>query len=462
MRKGWLERFVAIGLIAAGICPVSEAKGASAQTATRVFYQDDESSSLKWTDLVMGEQLQFGPVGEIAGFPKLDPKKQSLVQMEAARGMILVGVRDKEEGKFQSGWILIDTGVDEEGHGNHSHWYYNRPPRVRAKMLDDKQGNPAHLYQYQEVFYLANDKRNGFTRIDPGAIGPQEDEAAILPKAAFHRGGGNHITLAIFGNVVGYSAWIDREGENAGRVDVATLYLSGNTAEPKFFKLPSGGIHGATTTRDKVFFAPADGICWFVAPAGPEVDPSTIQVKHLSLGKEGEKPRRTGSFTTFQNYVGFTTGEGSGAAAYFMDATPNEISATRLDLKMHPANHPSGLEIVLRRTGLPLGFVFHSHPADVEAPDRLSLIDLDPNADEQWGDAKVVQELTIGKAKAEGHGGHHSLGFDADRRRGIFSCPGAGTLNVISIDNWKEAAAFKVGGIPTKVVVVGGRGGGHH
>ncbi len=102
-----------------------------------------------------------------------------MVQMQAARGMLLVGIRDDDDGKFQSGWVLIESGVVEEEHGDHSHWEYADAPRVRASALDDKQGNPAHMYVYDDVFYLANDKLNGYTRVDPSAIGPR-----IAPGAA--------------------------------------------------------------------------------------------------------------------------------------------------------------------------------------------------------------------------------------------------------------------------------------
>lgn len=429
--------------------------------ATRVFYQDDSGPDLKWTDLSVGNELSLSSVRLVSGFPKLDPKRQTLVQMESSRGFIMVGVRDDDDGKFQSGWVLIESGVVEEEHGNHSHWYYSHEPRVRAVRLDDKQGNPAHLYQYQGAFYLANDKLNGFTRLDPGSITPTDTSASILAKSAFHRGGGGHITMAAFENTVGYSSWIDRDGPNQGRVDITLLSSQGNSQEPQFINLPHAGIHGATTVMDKVFFAPSDGICWFTSPRGSNVSPSAIKVEHLSLGKIGDKPVRTGGFTTYENHVAFTTGSGSDSAVWSIDASRQKVQAVQLKLPMNKANRPAGFEIVKRRIGLPLGFVFHDHPADVDAPNRLSILDLDPNADDSWSDAKEVLVLAIGKAKSVGHGGHHSMSFDADRKRAVFSCPGDETLNFLSVNDWKETSAFTVGGTPSKVIAIGGRGGGH-
>ncbi len=75
-------------------------KGANSsepRCVSRVFFQDDVSKTLKWADLFLGQTLTLGKVKEVAGFPKLDPEKQTLVQMESARGYLMVGVRDEEK-----------------------------------------------------------------------------------------------------------------------------------------------------------------------------------------------------------------------------------------------------------------------------------------------------------------------------------------------------------------------------
>src|SRR5262245_44331846 len=95
---------------------------------TRLFFQDDDAKTLRWADLYAGTPPSLGKVHDIAGFPKLAAEGQSLVQMGAARGMILVGVRDAEDGKKQSGWVLIDSGVGNEEHGDHGHSTYEKPP----------------------------------------------------------------------------------------------------------------------------------------------------------------------------------------------------------------------------------------------------------------------------------------------------------------------------------------------
>ena len=419
---GWL-----FGLLPVG---ASEPVTVKPRVGTRLFFQDDDANTLKWADVLVGDSIQLGPVGVVTDFPELNGDRQSLVQMEAAAGMVLVGVRDDDNGAFQSGWILIDTGVDEDEHGDHSHWNYPRPPRVRASVLDDKQGNPAHLYCYDNVFYLANDQRDGFTRLDPAGIQQADDAAAIRIRAAFHRGGGGHITLAAVEKRVAYSSWIDRDGPNKGRIDVTALSPSGNTQIGYTFSLPHGGIHGAAVTQGKVFFAPSEGIYWAAADVSLQSNASKVQAHHVDLGKDGDKPRRTGAFTTFGKHVAFVTGAGPSAAVYLADASRSTVDVHRLALTMAEGNRPAGLEFVQPRKGSPLAFVFHDHAADVDAPNRLSIIEVDPNTDGTWSDAKISLELDVGKSRVEGHAGHHSVAFDADRRRAIFTNPGDGTLTV--------------------------------
>uniref|UniRef100_A0A7C2JWZ2 Uncharacterized protein n=1 Tax=Schlesneria paludicola TaxID=360056 RepID=A0A7C2JWZ2_9PLAN len=431
------------------------------RVATRVFFQDDDARTLKWADVSVGDAVTLGSVSEIDGFPKLDAGRQALVQMAAASGLLLVGVRDDDDGAFQSGWVLVDTGVEEEEHGDHSHWRYPRPPRVRAMQLDDQQGNPAHLYCYDGVFYLANDRKNGFTRLDPQRIKPADDAAGIRQQARFIPGGGGHITLAVTNRSLGLATWIDGDGPNKGRVDISVISPNGSAAIAGSIHLPHGGLHGATACQGKAFFAPADGVCWIDTGTTPVVDPKQVTIHHLSLGKVNDKPLRTGAFQTFGRHVAFTTGAGPHTAVCFADASRPQIELIRVPLAMAEGNRAVGPYLVQPRKGSPLGFVFHDHPAGVDAPNRLTILELDPNGDGQWSDAKTAMDLDVGKSRVEGHSGHHHLDFDADRRRGVFSNPGDGTLVVFSLDDRKPVAELSVGGAPTKIVAVGGRASAH-
>lgn len=436
------------------------ARAAEPRIATRIFFQDDETHELKWSDVKIGDSIQLTAPALVEGFPKLKLEQQTLVQMEAAAGFLLVGVRDDEDGAFQSGWVLIDTGVVEEEHGDHSHWYYTHAPRVRASLLDEKQGNPAHLYRYDDVFYLANDRMNGYTRIDPSSISPMDNEEAIRKKAEFIPGGGGHITLAVVNKSLGFSSWIDREGPNKGRVDVTPINSSSRKVDSSF-NLPSGGIHGATTLHNKVFFAPADGICWVDVSNWHSDHKDPPAIHHVSLGMVDNKPLRTGSFTTIQQYVAFTTGSGKESALGLIDASKSNPDWIRIPLALAEGNRAVGPYFLKPRKGSPLAFIFHDHPASVDAPNRLTLLELDPNGDGQWSDAQVAEEFDVGKSRVEGHSGRHALDFDADRRRAFFTNPGEGTVSVFSIADRRTVANLHVGGIPSKIVAIGGRASQH-
>lgn len=425
---------------------------------TRLFFQDYETKTLKWADVLDGSPPALGQLKSVDGFPELDSQRQQLVQMELAGGLILVGVRENGDERKENGWILVHTGVEEESHGDHSHWHYESSPRVLARQLDGKQGNPAHAYQYDGVFYLANDENSGYTRLDPAAIGEGDDETAIRAKAGFHQGGGHHITLAVAEADVGYSGWIDGGGPNKGRVDVTSIKPEGNTKIAYSFSLPSGGIHGAAVCQDKVFFAPADGICWVPVDRTAKADPKDVPVNHISLGRDdaANKPLRTGAFATNGKHVVFVTGEGTNAALCLLDASQEKPEVTKVGLQMKPGNRPVPAEVVLARDGRRLAFVFHDHPQDVEAENRLSVIDLDPDANGDFTDARALKSLEVGPSRLEGHYGHHSIAFDADGRYACFTNPGAGTLVVLNLQTLEPAATFSVGGVPTAIVAWGG------
>jgi hypothetical protein len=440
-------------LVLFGTATYQAAAADKPRVLTRVFFQDDQEGVVKWADVAWGQRPTVGSATVVAGFPKLNTEKQTLVQMRSAGGMLLVGVRDDSAGAFQSGWVLIDSGVRQDSHGDHSHWSYPRSPRVRATTLDEKQGNPAHVYCYDNVFYVANDRLNGYTRIDPALVAEKDNAEQIRRRAAFHQGGGNHITLAVSGRY-GFSAWIDREGPNQHRVDITAIDPHGNKQIAGSFELPSGGIHGAIACQGKVFFAPSDGICWVAADDAPEIKPSAIH--HLSLGKKDDAPRRTGAFVSLGKYVGFVAGAGEEATLGLIDAASTNPSVRQLPLAMADGNRPAGLTMAISRGGKALAFVFHDHAQEVEAPNQLSIVELDPNGDKNFSDAKVANVIDVGRALVEGHSGHHNLDLDAERRRGFIANPGDGAIAILSLADRKIEHEFKVGGAPSSIVCVGG------
>lgn len=417
---------------------------------TRIFWQDRATDQLSYADLVTTNKWSIKR-GWVDGFPTIDAEKQDLVQMKESDGLLMVGVRDHEDGGHQSGWVAIDTGVFEEPHGNHTHWKYTRKPLVKQKTLDAEQGNPAHLYVYDRQFYLANDRKNGFTKASPLNL---KNGAANATK--FFPGGGNHITLAAVNNAVAYSSWIDGGGPNGGRVDVVDL----RQTEPEIaysFNLPTGVIHGATHNSGKVFLAPVDGVCWVTADTSLSQTAETVKVNHLSLGtdSESDKPLRTGAFENSRNWVLFTTGAADQAALCMINAASSQPAVKKV-----PISVKDGLRLTTPKTVLSLGrryaFLFQDRTdAESDVQEQLTIVELDPNRDRDYSDARVRANLPIGPSKIEGHHGHHAITFDAYGRYAVFTEPADGILNVLSLQSLKVVARFKVGGVPDAIVAVG-------
>ena len=419
----------------------------------RLFVQDLETCSLRWADLKVGEKDEFalGSFAPVEGFKKLDPAKQKLVQMKVSGGLVCLGVRDDEDGKSESGWVLVRSGVGYIDHGDHGHWTFKKKPEVVDSRLDKKQGNPAHLYLYDGRFVLANDTLNGYTRIDPAKYEDGKDEPRFLV------GGGNHITLAVVDDKVGYSAWIDGGGPNKGRVDV-TPVTGEAKSEPRYsFHLPTGGIHGAIANSGKVFFAPADGVCWVEADTGLKLKAGDVKVQHVPLGKDGDKPRRTGAFVNHGHHVVFTTGKDDKSALVLLNAKDAEPKLVVVPLGVKKGTQAVTPEVAVTADGKAYGFVFHDHAKGVDVEDALEIVALDPNGDGDCSDAKVVKTLKVGKSAVEGHFGHHDMAFDAEKQFGFFTNPGDGTISVLSLKSLDVVNTFKVGGTPTAIVALGKR-----
>ncbi len=423
------------------------------QRVTRLVWQDRDSDTLKWADLQTGSSWSLTPAA-VSGFPKLDVEKQDLVQMEQAEGILLVGVRDSDGGKLGSGWVAVDSGVRAVPHGNHSDWKYLATPSVRMQKLNTDQGNPAHLYVYNDMFYLANDAKNGFTYLSPKQLA----SARTPVQATFCSGGGGHITLAAAGNTVCYSTWIDAEGPNRGRVDVISLQKPGNDKLAYSLTLPTGVIHGATANSGRVFFAPADGVCWVNADLQLKQNPETARIGHISLGKDEEsgKPFRTGAFANHRNWVLFTTGSGADSAFCLLDAKAAQPNLVKLKIDVKDGLSLVTPEVVLAAGGKRYAFLFQDKK-DGDIAEKLTIVDLDPNGDRDLSDAKVTKTLETGPSRVEGHSGHHSICFDGDGRFACFTNPGDGTIWVISLSDLEIRGKLKVGGTPGAIAAFGSR-----
>lgn len=423
----------------------------------RLIFQDHDTRRLKWADVLEGTDgtRTLGPVTDVSGFPKLDPAKQTLVQMRECKGRLLVGVRDHDDGKHGSGWVLAAVGAKYTEHGDHGHWSYKKPPQVLASRIDGDQGNPAHVYRYDDCFYLANDLKAGYTRLEPTDFNTLPGGEPVAGEPLFVPGGGNHITLATVANKVGYGAWVDGGGPNKGRVDVTPIAAK---ATVKYtFHLPTGVIHGAAACGGKVFFAPADGICWVDADPTASRSKDEVKVRHIPLGKDWDKPLRTGAFETHGQHVLCVTGKDAAGRLVILDASATEPKPVVVPLNGKGGHKPLTPAVVAKGGKSPLAFVFHDHNADAKMDDVCDVIALDPNGDGRFDDAKVVKTISVGPSQVSGHYGHHAIGFDADARTAYLTNPGDGTITALDLKTHTVKATFQVGGKPTALVVVGGR-----
>ena len=442
-------------LVLAGSSGFAQSANPSEETphqdrVTRLFWQDRSDDSLKWADLIRTPEWQLESAA-VSKFPKLDVKKQDLVQMAILDGTLLVGVRDQDDGKLQSGWVAVDTGVREVPHGNHSDWEYPSTPAVRRSQLDKQQGNPAHLYVYDGALYLANDRKNGFTHFTSQSL------QGSGPCGQFYTGGGNHITMAAVEGMVCYSTWIDGGGPNKGRIDVVNLRTPDSEGPAYTFHLPTGVIHGATANSDRVFFAPADGICWTEVDREAGKSADSVKVRHISLGKDREsgKPLRTGAFVNHRNWVLFTTGSADSSALCLLDAEASEPEVVKLPIDVTDGLSLVTPRVVRTRTAKRYAFLFQDR-SEGDLTEKLTIVDLDPNRDRHFADARVAATLDVGASRVEGHFGHHSVCFDPDGRFACLANPGDGTIWVVSLKNLEVKAKLKVGGTPAALSCIGG------
>lgn len=419
---------------------------------TRIFWQDRGKGVVYSGDLFResgGFKIQQDVV---EGFPELSMEKNDMVQMAAVDGAVIVGVRDKSDGTYKSGWIEIATGVEEESHGDHSHWHYDSNAKVRTVKLDEKQGNPAHVYHYGKFIYIANDKNNGFTQVRPSTIdGSSNDQA----ESTFFGGGGGHITLAAVGDRIAYSSWIDRKGENAGRVDVVDL-RGGETVPSYSFHLDRGGIHGAAACGNRVFFAPSHGVCWVDCDFDFALNQDTIEIHSLSLDQTSTgTDYRTGAFECFENHLLCIANSRNDAPALcVIDGTTPSPKVLRVSCgEIEKGMRVSSVRATHTVDNRSLAFAFAEGTGQRE---KLLVFDLDPDQDRDFSDAVLHKTIDVGRSQLEGHFGHHGIAFLDDHRTAVVSNPGDGTLAVLNLEEQEFVETIHVGGQPTHLVCHGG------
>lgn len=443
-----------LAVIALASLAASPAMAQRPEPMSRVVWQDREAKTLMWGELLkIGSGLTFQNRGQIQGFPKLDKERQELVQMKRVGSVMVVGIRDDDGGQLGSGWVAIDLGVDKIPHGNHADFTYRNPPRVLASVVDKEQGNPAHLYVYDNTFFLANDSSNGYTMLTPDQLTGSDGNY----KGTFYRGGGEHITLAAIDRKIGYGTWIPGGGPDKGRIDVSDLTKMGEDSIAYSFHLPDGGLHGATENSGRVFFAPTDGVYWVDVDTQLKQTAETVVANHLSLGTDDEddSPLRTGAFVNHRNWVMFTTGPDDEPALCLLDASAPKPSVVQLKIPVEDGLSLVTPEVTMAATGKRYGFVFQDRK-EGEGDEKLTIVDLDPNRDRNFSDATIFKTFNVGPSELEGHYGHHSISVDEDNRLAFISNSGNGQIWVMSLVNLRIIGKYRVGGMPTTLVSVGG------
>ncbi|MCP4776155.1 MAG: hypothetical protein GY880_18155 [Planctomycetaceae bacterium] len=423
---------------------LNKAEVEASHTLCRLFWQDGDAGTICAADLCSTENGFVAKELSVAGLKQLDVEQNAFAQMQIVGKSLIVSVRDNSDGNEGSGWLVIDTGVEEEYHGDHSHWHYNRSPKLQSETIDANHGNPAHVYRYGQRVYVAQDKSNGFSMIEFNNG---------LTSDKFFEGGGGHITIAALKGQIAYASWIDRTGDNAGRIDVVDL--KGNGLKPKYsFKLPSGGIHGATACGNRVFFAPSDGVYWVDCDYDFEKSNDTVKLNHLSLGDKENPGYRTGSFESFANHVlCIANCKGSAPALCVIDGTTPSPKVSRYICEdIEPGQRLSTLRAVTVN-GKPYAIAF-AESKDLQ--DKLLVFDLDQNGDRKFDDLKLIKSIDIGNSKVEGHSGHHGIDFIHERNDAVITNPGDGTLQILDMNEWKISKTLPVNGQPTRILTLGG------
>ena len=422
----------------------AEKPGGAYRSRCRLFWQDRDEGTIRTADLRTTLDGFATNPSSIKGLTPINRERNSLAQMALSGTNLIVGVRDNQDGKDSSGWLVIDTGVEEESHGDHSHWHYQQAPRLLSEKIDANQGNPAHVYRYGERVYIAQDKSNGFSMVQ-SEMGRTTD--------TFFEGGGGHITIAALKGQIAYASWIDRSGDNAGRIDVVNL--RGNGGKPKYsFKLPTGGIHGATACGNRAFFAPSEGIYWVDCDFDFEKTSESVKLNYLPLGDQENQNYRTGSFESFANHViCIANCKNCPPALCVIDGTTPSPKVSRYVCgDIDPGQRLSTLRAV-SVDGKPYAMAF-AESKDLQ--DQLLVFELDQNRDRIFDDLNLLKTIEIGNSKVEQHSGHHGIDFILDSNIAVITNPDDGTIQILDMNDWKISKTLSVQGQPTRIIALGG------
>ncbi len=402
------------------------------KTITRVFWQDADTQKLSYADLSTTDRWHIKR-GWVKGFPDVDSKTQTLGPMVQLGKQLAVAIAGSEKSQI----VRIDSGVAEQPHGNHFHWTYNGTPNASWVVTTAKplQMATTHL----DAFWFGH--AGGFVKVQSNSSTGNRN-----PATAF-TGGGEKMTLAITQNSLALAGHGDSSGDNLGRVDVVNL-LNPNTGF-RSFTVSKAPIDSIAAIHGKAFFGQSDGIRF--SSTSTWNDFTTKIVDGSKTDSQRLAPIR---FAKEKNWLLYTESAGKPGLC-MINAAASTASVTRLEIPT-----PSGLRLSTPKTKLSLGkrfaFLFQERTdPESDLQENLIVVSLDPNRDMDFSDAYVVKTMPVGKSKIDGANGHHQICFDAYGRFAIYSDPGDGIISIMTVNDLKVRARFRVGGVPDKIVAVG-------
>lgn len=408
-----------------------------ATTITRVFWQDRETQRLSYADVTTTNQWNLKR-GWVTGFPKLDAAEQSLGHMNQAGGLLALNVTGAS-----GGWVAIDSGAYEEPHGNHTHWKYNKLPATKLSNLKSDKTADSRSYVYDNQLYVTDPALSGFTKANPSAVRYGGSNAT-----RFFKGGSGKMAVAAVNNAVAYATH-----EKTGQVDVVNLLKA--PSEPAYgFTLGAGDVSAATANSGKAFFAHEGGISWVFADTTTSKSADSVQVNKVADSSTSKTPMAAvNSFANQRNWIVFT--DSANSTVCLINAAAQNPQVVRLPIAMAEGLKLSDPSVVLS-LGKRYAFVFQERTDAFQTiQEQLTVIELDPNRDRDFSDAKVKVSIPVGASRVSGGDGHHGICFDAYGRHGIITDPADGILSVMSVQKMAIVAKFQVGGIPDRIMAVG-------
>ena len=422
-----IRSVLACGVLLATLTTNASAQNVRETTIMRVFWQDAVTQKLSYANLTASSRWNLRR-GWVSGFPALDPATQTLGDMVAADGQVIVSVEAGSD-TAAGGWLCLDSGAFEEPHGNHTHWKYTRRPRVRQSELAAGRGQSAGLIEHAGTVVHA-DSTGACTLLTPGQLklgGDRGIRKLTLPEPAR------------FGLLDGsrlITVW------ETDAIAAANYQLT-QTLQPDSRSANLGtNLAGVVHNSGHTFVSHSQGL----TRATPATDAATHQA--LDISEPVSRP------TSQLQWVLATAGTGADARLCLTNATAPVPNIVQL-----PIPGPAGTRPLPPRTTLSLGkryafIVQQSASSETSAPEQLIVVLLDPNKDKDFSDARIHRTIDLG-TKAALTTADRDICFDAYGRHAVISSPSDGILTVLSLAKMNIVARFKVGGAPGRLVSVG-------